>query len=150
MSNINWTEDLNIGIDSIDEQHRHIIDLFNELNEAHTCGEIHVANKTLSELVEFKAFHCAHEEDLLKQSGFPLYKMHKLSHELMLNKFSALGNRAKNGEFVINESVPLLRAALVNHIKGEDADYANYLRQSQRGGQIEERGIFSSLKRVFG
>ncbi|TNC98897.1 MAG: hemerythrin [Gallionellaceae bacterium] len=149
MSNINWTDDLNIGIESIDEQHRHIVSLFNELNDAHIHGEINVANKLLTELIEFKVFHCAHEEDLLKQSGFPLYKMHKLSHELIINQCLVLHQRAENGEYVVKEAVPFLRATLVSHIKGEDADYAIYVRQSQRSGQKEGRGWFSSLKRLF-
>lgn len=149
MSNINWTDDLNIGIESIDEQHRHIVSLFNGLNEAHKHGEIDVANKLLGELIEFKVFHCAHEEDLLKQSGFPLYKMHKLSHELIINQCLVLNQRSENGEYVIKEAVPFLRATLVSHIKGEDADYAIYVRQSQRSGLKEERGLFKLLKRVF-
>jgi len=150
MSNINWTDDLNIGIESIDEQHRHIVSLFNGLNEAHQHGEIDVANKLLSELVGFKVFHCAHEEDLLKQSGFPLYKMHKLSHELIINQCLVLHQRAENGEYVVKEAVPFLKATLVSHIKGEDADYAIYVRQSQHNKPKGTRGFLGSLKRVFG
>lgn len=149
MSNINWSDELNTGIESIDEQHRHIVGLFNGLNDAHTHGNIDSANKLLTDLIEFKILHCAHEESLLKQSDFPLYKMHKLSHELLINKFLVLHQRAENGEYVINEAIPLLKSTLVNHIKGEDADYATYVRESQRNGSKEERGLFKSLKHVF-
>lgn len=149
MPNISWTDDLIIGIESIDEQHRHIINLFNILNEAHKHGEISRANELLSELINYKLSHCAFEEDLLKRSDFPLYKMHKLSHELLIRKCLALHQRAKSGEYVINEAIPFLETALLRHMKGEDADYAIYLRQSQRDKQKDERGLLNTLKRVF-
>lgn len=150
MSNINWTDDLNIGIESVDEQHRHIVSLFNRLNEAHRHGEKGAANKLLSELIEFKVSHCAHEEDLLKQSGFPLYKMHKLSHELIINQCLVLNQRAEKGEYVVKEAIPFLRAALMRHMKGEDADYAIYVRQSLHNKQKRRSGLLGSLKRVLG
>jgi hemerythrin len=149
MQNINWTEDLNIGIEPIDAQHRHIVDLFNMLNEAHKHGEISRSNELLSELIGYKLSHCAFEEDLLKKSDFPLYKMHKLSHELLINKCLVLHQRAESGEYVVNEAIPFLKTALMRHMKGEDADYATYMRESHRKGQIAGRGLLSTLKRVF-
>ncbi|MBA4381882.1 MAG: hypothetical protein C0406_04890 [Sideroxydans sp.] len=149
MQNINWTDELSIGIESIDLQHRHIVDLFNRLNEAHKHGHVTVANELLAELIGYKVSHCAYEEDLLKKSGFPLYKMHKLSHELLINKCLALHQRAESGEYVVNEAIPFLKTALLRHIKGEDADYATYMRQSQRNGQKDGRGLLNSLRRVF-
>ena len=149
MPNISWTDDLIIGIESIDEQHRHIINLFNMLNEMHQHGQISRANELLSELISYKLSHCAFEEDLLKKSDFPLYKMHKLSHELLTQKCLALLQRAKSGEYVINEALPFLETVLLRHMKGEDADYAIYLRQSQRGKQKDGRGLLNTLKRVF-
>ncbi|MFA6120399.1 MAG: bacteriohemerythrin [Sideroxydans sp.] len=149
MSKIHWTDDLNIGIESIDEQHRHIVALFNQLHEAHEHGEIQVANESLLELIGSKLSHCAHEEELLKQSGFPLYKMHKLSHELMLNKCLALHKRAESGEYVIAEAIPFLKTSLLNHMRGEDADYAIYIRQSQHGKRTAGRGLLDALMRVF-
>jgi len=149
MPNINWTDELNIGIESIDMQHRHIIDLFNRLNEAHRHGQVTAANELLAELIGYKLSHCAYEEDLLKQSGFPLYKMHKLSHELLISKCLALHQRAENGEYIVNEAIPFLKTALLRHIQGEDADYANYVRQAQHNEQKNGQGLFNSLKRVF-
>jgi hemerythrin len=149
MSNINWTNNLNIGIESIDEQHRHIINLFNKLNDSHKCGDLTAANELFYELIEFKLSHCAYEEELLKKSDYPLYKMHKQSHEPMIKKFLALHERAENGEYVINEAVPFLETTLLQHMKGEDADYSTYMRQSQRNGQEEARGFLNTLKRVF-
>lgn len=147
MPNIHWTDDLNIGIESIDEQHHHIVNLFNKLNEAHKRGEITAANKLFYELIEFKLSHCVFEEELLKKSGYPLYKMHKHSHEPIIKKFLALHQRAENGEYVINEAVPFLETTLLRHMKGEDADYSIYMRQSHHNEQ--ERGFFNMLKRIF-
>jgi hemerythrin len=150
MSTINWTDDLNIGIESIDEQHRHIVNLVNNLHDTHLRGEISVANTLLVELIEFKVFHCAHEESLLKQSDFPLFKIHKHSHERIINQCLVLLQRTENGEYVVKEALAFLRETLVSHMKGEDADYAIYLRQAQRSGLKRELGLFNSLRRVFG
>jgi hemerythrin len=149
MFKIHWTDDLEIGVDILDQQHRHIVDLFNRIGEAHLRGEITVAHQLFYELIGFKLSHCAYEEDLLKQSDFPLYKMHKLSHELVISKCLTLYNRIEESEHALREAIPLLGETLVRHIKGEDADYANFIREAQRNRQKTGRGLLYTLKRVF-
>ena len=80
MPKITWSEKLEIGIASIDEQHHRIIDLINELQDHIESGGLVLANQTLHTLIEYKTFHCAHEEELLQQAGFPLLKPHKRAH----------------------------------------------------------------------
>jgi len=149
MSNIIWTDDLNVGIDSIDIQHRHIVNLFNTLNETYKHGEISRSNALLSELIDYKLAHFTFEEDLLKKSDYPLYKMHRVSHELLTNTCLDLHQRAESGEFIVHEAIPFLRTVLVRHMKGEDADYAIYLREAHYTKQQTGRGWLSALKRAF-
>lgn len=149
MPTINWSDDLNIGIESIDEQHRHIINLLNELNEVHKNGDINRSNELLSGLIEYKLSHCAFEEALLKESKFPFFKMHRESHALIINKSLALHQCAENGEYILNEAIPFLKTSLLRHMKGEDADYAAYMRLSQHNKNKLGLGWLGSLKRLF-
>lgn len=149
MSNIIWTDCLNTGIDAIDEQHRHIVELFNNMANAHGRGDFLVANELFYELIGFKLSHCAYEEDLLKRSGFPLCRAHKQSHEHLVNQCLVLHQRADKGEYIAKEAIALLKEILLKHMHGEDADYANYMRRAQRSERQERLGVFNFLKRVF-
>jgi len=73
MPKITWSEKLETGIASIDEQHRQIVDLINTLQENIGRGELTLAAQTLQTLIEHKMAHCEHEEALLRHSGFPFF-----------------------------------------------------------------------------
>lgn len=134
MPKITWSEKLELGIASIDEQHRRIIELINELQDHIERGELVLANQTLQALIEYKTFHCAHEEELLLQACFPFLKPHKRAHSHCINECTAFYRRAEQGEYVAHKALAFVKPWMVKHIRGEDMDYAEFVRRHHADG----------------
>jgi len=123
MSYLHWSSDLETGIDVIDKQHRRIVDYLNELNSANSTGDLAVTNHVLNELVDYTITHFAFEEELQEKAGYPFLRAHKRVHEIFVKRVAEFQTRAANGENVAAEILTMLQTWLINHIKGDDADY---------------------------
>ena len=62
---------------------------------------------------------CTNQE----KANYPFFKAHKRVHEIFTKRVAEFQQRAANGENVAPEVLAMLKIWLVNHIKGDDADY---------------------------
>jgi hemerythrin len=153
MSYLHWSSDLDTGIDIIDKQHRRIVDYLNELNSANGTGDQAVINHVLGELVDYTLTHFAFEEELQEKAGYPFLKAHKRVHEIFTKRIAEFQKRAAIGENVAPELLSMLRIWLVNHIKGDDADYAPSVKKALNlESTVDNTGgwLGSALKKFFG
>mgnify|MGYP001091038694 CR=1 FL=1 len=127
MPRILWSDSLATGIDSIDAQHQRIVHLLNALQDRLEHGELLLARDVLRELVEYKVYHCAHEEDLLKRTGYPLLRQHKRAHAAFLKRCAAFHQQTGIDGRTTREALTFLKGWMLKHIRGEDIDYANYV-----------------------
>ena len=70
MERIEWTADLNLGIDVIDSQHRNIVDYINQLTEAIETQQDHEVLSVLEQLASYTIDHFVFEEELLEKAGY--------------------------------------------------------------------------------
>lgn len=73
-----WSDELSVGIEEIDEQHKVLVNLINRMHNA--IAEKHgseVVSGILAELVDYTKIHFAVEESLLRILGYPGYEEHK-------------------------------------------------------------------------
>lgn len=84
---ITWEDKYNLGIPVIDEQHRKLVDLCNELYEGlkqHRANEGEgwqtVLSNTLREAVQYTKFHFDAEEKILMAAGYKNLAHHKQCH----------------------------------------------------------------------
>lgn len=79
---LNWDWTLDIGIDSIDNQHK---ELLNRLNQLLTSIEEGKGNdevvKTLDFLEEYVVMHFNEEEEIQKEINYPLFNIQHVQHE---------------------------------------------------------------------
>jgi hemerythrin len=129
MAYLHWSSDLDTGIDVIDKQHRRIVDYLNELNEANDKGNMEATNHVLKELVDYTLTHFSFEEELQEKAGYPFLRAHKRVHEIFTKRVAEFQGRAAAGENVAPEVLSMLKIWLVNHIKGDDADYAESVKK---------------------
>jgi hemerythrin len=141
MPRVLWSDDLATGIDSIDAQHRRIVDLLNALQDRLEQGELVLARDVLRELVEYKVYHCAHEEDLLKRTGYPLLKQHKRAHSAFLKQCAAYHQQAGLDGRATREALAFLKGWMLKHIRGEDIDYANYVSHAGNSSLHDTPGL---------
>ena len=153
MAYLHWTSDLDTGIEVIDKQHRRIVDYLNELNTAKERGNLDATNHVLNELVDYTLTHFAFEEELQEKANYPFLKAHKRVHEIFTRRVADFQRRAAAGEDVTPELLSILKIWLINHIKGDDADYADSVK-TMLGLEDNEKIVGGwlgyALKKFFG
>jgi hemerythrin len=153
MAYLHWSSDLDTGIEVIDKQHQRIIDYLNELNTANDSGDRAATIHVLNELVDYTLTHFAFEEDLQERANYPFIKAHKRVHEIFTKRVAEFQKRAAAGENVAPELLSMLKIWLVNHIKGDDADYAESVKKALHlRGTVDKTGgwLGAAMKKLFG
>lgn len=148
-----WQDDLNIGIDVIDQQHRRIIEMLNHLHVAQASMQRAAVGEVIDEVVDYTLSHFAFEEELMEEAGYPFCAAHKRVHEVFIKRVSEYRMRFQAGEDISDELRTMLSRWLFNHIRGDDQAYAeqvkahlnHFARQHQGGGWLGR-----TLKRFFG
>ena len=129
-----WTQELETGCQSIDEQHKQLVAALNALLFACQHGGHRAELKTVLDfLVAYTAKHFADEEEFQCQHNYPEYERHKLLHDQFKVVASDLAERlVQEGPSIalIAEARSTIGNWLVNHIKGEDLKIAVHARQT--------------------
>jgi hemerythrin len=91
MSLLKWKPEYSVGIDSMDGEHREMMDLINTTyekleNESET-GQI---EDCLGEILSTISMHFALEERIMQRSGYAEYQAHKNDHEKLLDQIRDL------------------------------------------------------------
>lgn len=152
MAYLAWQDDLNTGIQVIDNQHKQIVEMINRLHDAQVQRSDGLVGQVIEELVDYTLSHFAFEEALLEDAGYEFTRAHKKVHELFIKRVSDYRLRFAAGEDVAEELKQLLGRWLFNHIRNDDANYADSVRANlQLLTRDRERGgwLSRSLQRFF-
>ncbi|PKO93289.1 MAG: hypothetical protein CVU16_05395 [Betaproteobacteria bacterium HGW-Betaproteobacteria-10] len=146
-----WSNDLNTGIDVIDQQHKRIVDFINDLEAAQLTKNQKLIKEVVDDCVDYTLSHFAFEESLQEEAGYQYCKPHKRVHELFTRKVSEYQQRLDLGDDVGEELHGLLTRWLVNHIKRDDADYVSAVKANMIGviKEKEEKKEVSWFRRFF-
>jgi len=126
---ISWTGDLSVGISSIDAQHQRLVALTNDLHAAIVSGRgAAVVARTLVGLLAYTVSHFAHEEKLLRESGYPAFEQHHAEHQRLVNSIKELQRDLTAGKPALSVDVRhFLKNWLRTHICGTDQKYSAHL-----------------------
>ncbi len=122
MALITWTSMFSTGIGEQDNQHKKLIELINQLNDAMQEGKgAEVLGKVLSELVSYTVFHFGYEEKLMDQYNYGDSSAHKSEHVKFVQTVGEFKKNFDSGNAVISvEVMNFLRDWLTNHIMKTD------------------------------
>ena len=81
MKKIHWTPEFSVGVRELDEQHKRIVLMLNRLIGANevTTGS-HLIADLITQMIAYANEHFRTEEDLLIESGYPLFSRHRQFH----------------------------------------------------------------------
>lgn len=132
MSDILWMESYSVGVPSIDDQHKQLIELNNQL--FHAIMEDRgrdVVLDVLGELAEYATRHFSHEEDLLNEYGFDpaLLSEHVAEHRSLTEQVQDYLQGADQQSSLDLVVYDFLRDWTTNHLKETDSKYANFLQR---------------------
>jgi hemerythrin len=124
-----WTEELSVNIEEIDEQHKRLIKMINDFNKALKNGEGRaVVSKILTGMIKYSKIHFSLEEKYMKEFDFPGYDQHKIEHDAFISRTHHLMERHKTNPSAITlETISYLVNWLNHHIRGTDKRYSAFL-----------------------
>lgn len=130
MSLLAWDKTkYSVGIESIDEQHKKLINILNDLHDAMKEGKgREQINKTLSDLIEYTKTHFAYEEDLMKIHKYGGDISHKKDHSELIKAINQFQKRLNEGSITLTIEVKdFLRNWLLDHIGKRDKELGQFL-----------------------
>ena len=129
---IEWCDDYSVQVPEIDNQHKKLVHMINDLSSAIAMGHgKEVMQSIFDRLGSYVLEHFEYEEDLIRQAGYPDLDGHILIHEHVVAKFTALVQSYNNGSpSASSETLAFLQDWLINHIQKEDKKYTSCMLKS--------------------
>lgn len=124
-----WSDDLSVGVTTVDNQHRKLVDLVNRLHAALMRGAANTeATGILNELVQYTVTHFKYEEEIHQRTGYPEAAAHKASHEQLVARIGELMKGLEAGTAAIGvDLMEFLKHWLINHIQKEDKRFGPHI-----------------------
>ena len=131
MSYITWKDSLSIGVDKIDDEHRHLIKLINAVVAiAKESGSKKEFVKAMSLLREYTVIHFDNEENYMESIEYPHLFEHSQDHKVLkssVKDFQARLYREEKIEY--KEVLDFLKDWLVGHLLGHDMKIKEYMEE---------------------
>lgn len=130
---LEWTSELSVGIDSIDEQHKKLVNMINALNDAMLVGEsTDLLQKIFTGLAAYTQKHFAYEENMFAEYGYPDAVEHNRQHIELINQVVELKNKFRENpqETLSADLLLFLKRWLINHIMKTDKEYSAFLQSN--------------------
>lgn len=123
---VEWSDELSVGIEEIDEQHKVLVGLVNNMHAAIVEHKGSDATKViLRQLIQYTVIHFAVEESLMRIFDYDDYETHKLHHRELTKQVLDLKRKVDRGHTTISfELMHFLKQWLTNHITKEDMLYS--------------------------
>jgi len=140
MKRIEWQPRLNLGVKQIDDQHKRLVLLTNNLISAIQSGvAADLLMEICIELLEYTEYHFQDEELLMQEVDFPYFNEHTAMHRVIEGKVREYHDSVSKGASVPPVKVlEFLGSWLVDHIIYADMKIANHIRESR---SKEEEGL---------
>lgn len=131
MTTIEWTPALSVGVGTIDDDHRKLIDLLNGVFAACAMGVgDEVVGDAVRELRAYTLHHFEREENLLVEKGYPKCPAHREEHKKLIGQLDEMTPKLTGAEPGGGMQVMMfLRHWLIDHIMAHDLEYARFLKE---------------------
>ncbi len=125
---IPWSDDLSVGLQEIDEQHKILINLINSLYSESILKKANQStiDAIFDELKQYTVIHFSVEESLFRLFDYPHTEAHQKQHDNLKEELVKVHRKFKDGEPVSIELLSFLRRWIKNHIMMEDKKYAPF------------------------
>jgi hemerythrin len=137
---VEWDDKYSVGIPLIDEQHKELIRLTNELYRGCLTGDDTARAfffNAVRGAMDYVKYHFSAEEKILENVNYPYLAEHKKAHEDFVLKMVEDVKSFQGGrKFVPNNFVRFLKDWILSHIAIVDTRYAKYIMDLKRQGKL--------------
>ena len=132
-----FTDDCLIGVDQIDNEHRRLFELVNEVANLLMRNDINRSdvNAVLMELDEYAVLHFRHEEEYMMQINDPELPRQKKMHQDFVNKISEIKQgdvQSKDEKETLKNVVEYVARWLFTHILSSDTMIGVYQKMDDK------------------
>lgn len=142
---INWSKKFEVGYKRIDEQHKELVNILNDLYEANVSKDslnkdgISKIHSILKRLIDYTNYHFSIEEKIMKAVEYKDFKNHITKHRNFMDKIVEEINTYINGKNLdLDEFTQFLRDWLFHHISIEDKRFVNQLKEKLKALEESE------------
>jgi hemerythrin len=125
-----WDDSFSVGFNPIDDQHKNLVEIINELFVACKDG-VFAADiaflQTVKKTLEYTETHFADEEEYMREVNYPRFNEHKEQHEDFVASVLETIEEFEAGNTEPIDMARFLKKWLLNHIAVTDKQYAPYL-----------------------
>jgi len=125
MSKIEWQDIFNLDIPTVDEQHKKLIDIINQLDSYLKIDselEKSKIDSILTQLLDYTIYHFSQEEQIQDKILYSDMIRHKKIHSNFVNEVNKFLVNYNNNEIIdSNKLMNFLVDWLIHHILNEDA-----------------------------
>ena len=127
---IDWGPKYHIGLTTIDDQHKVLVDLINELyKEFGSTKNKKTIKRVLKELLEYTIYHFGNEEEMFRKYGYEETPKHKEQHEKFIARIRDFKTDFERGNALLSfDLIDFLKGWLLNHILKTDVKYVPFLK----------------------
>lgn len=130
MGLIIWGDVYKVDVETIDNQHKGLVKIINDLHAAiHNNETKNILNEIVPKLVTYTQEHFRTEEKYMVEYDYPEYQDHKQEHQDFIKEVTCLVEAFQRGKKILNISLfTFLKDWLLNHIAYTDKKLGNYLK----------------------
>lgn len=129
-----WKPSYNLHIPEIDNDHRYLVGIINELYEAMKEGHGHeLINLVIDRLLDYVDRHFQTEESFMRINHYPALESHELEHRRFCEQLREMDRQRRMGNKPSTiELMTFLCDWLRNHITATDKEFGQYLKWSRK------------------
>ena len=137
---VTWRDSYSIGIKVVDDQHKYLLELTNQLYYACAGDGGVIEDKfrdTVQSAVEYVGVHFATEEKLMDRTNYPDSVVHKNEHKMFVQKVLESVKAFEEGKnYTPNAFVRFLREWILDHVAMVDKKFGDYLVAMKKEGRL--------------
>ncbi|MCX7970726.1 MAG: bacteriohemerythrin [Negativicutes bacterium] len=139
MSLVEWTTDIETGIDEIDRQHRRFTEMLNEFHDKlEECTSLDeeraLTGKAVGELAQYAARHFEYEEKMLSDCHYQGLSLQQECHGFFRDKLDEIIGRHRAGERLLTlDIIHFMRRWWLDHITTSDRQYVAVVKDCAAG-----------------
>ncbi len=134
MALLDWNPSLSVEVSEMDEEHKKLFTLINNLNDAMKQGKAKdEMGRVFNELARYTQSHFASEESYLQAVRYPYLAQQRKEHAELLKKVAAFKAEYDSGKAMVSVTLMTFLSDWVrSHIQKSDKQYGAWIKEKTK------------------